>query len=108
MPYVANYQDAEPSRSEVDGWQGLVVLEFGADWCPICQAAQPTLREVLEAQPAVRHVKIADGKGKPLGRSFQVKLWPNLVLLNDGRVVQQLVRPDDAGIRQGVAALVKS
>ena len=28
----------EPTRDEVDHMPGLVVLEFGADWCPHCQA----------------------------------------------------------------------
>lgn len=108
MPYVATYPETEPSRAEVDAWPGLVALEFGADWCPICQAAQPTLRQLLEAQPAIRHVKIADGKGRPLGRSFQVRLWPNLVLLNEGKVVRQLARPDDDEMRSALTDFVKS
>jgi thioredoxin 1 len=45
----------------------------------------------------VRHFKIADASGKPLGRSFGVKLWPTLVFLKDGTEVARLVRPRDAG-----------
>ena len=47
----------------------------------------------LEAHPEVAHVRIADGRGKPLGRSFRVKLWPTVVLLRDGQTIAQLVRP---------------
>ena len=89
----------EPPRSEVDAWPGLVVIEFGAAWCGICRAAQPAIRQALEAFAAraeIRHVKIEDGSGRPLGRSFRVKLWPTLVLLRDGREVGRLVRPGDA------------
>ncbi len=39
------------------------------------------------------HIKIEDGRGKPLGRSFRVKLWPTLVLLQDGVEVARVVRP---------------
>jgi thioredoxin 1 len=39
------------------------------------------------------HLKVEDGPGRPLGRSFAVKLWPTLVLLQDGRPVGRLVRP---------------
>jgi thioredoxin 1 len=53
----------------------------------------------------VKHVKIGDGKGKPLGRSFTVKLWPTLIVLKDGREVARVVRPtDSAAITAGLQA----
>ncbi len=87
---------AEPSRAEVDALSGSTLLEFGATWCPHCQAAQPHIASVLAAHPQVRHIKVEDGKGRPLGRSFGVKLWPTLVLLDDGTEVARAVRPTDA------------
>jgi thioredoxin 1 len=50
----------------------------------------------LERFPEVRHLKIADGKGRPLGRSYGVKLWPTLVFLRDGEEIARVVRPSDA------------
>jgi len=41
------------------------------------------------------HWKVEDGKGRPLGRAFQVKLWPTVVLLHDGEEVARVVRPLD-------------
>src|SRR5881227_2475606 len=70
-----DYDKPEPTRDEVDRWPGPAVLEFGAGWCPHCQGAQPAIAAALDRFPNVRHVKVGDGKGKPLGRSFQVKLW---------------------------------
>lgn len=90
-----------PSRAEVDALPGLTLLEFGTDWCGHCRAAQPAVAQVLAEQPQWRHVKVEDGPGRPLGRSFRVKLWPTLVLLQDGQEVARLVRPTQAsGIRQ--------
>jgi thioredoxin 1 len=63
------------------------------------------LAALLEPYPQVRHVKVEDGKGKPLGRSFRVKLWPTLIFLRDGRAVQQSVRPEAAEVRQGLEAI---
>jgi thioredoxin 1 len=83
----------EPTRSEVDQWAGVTVLEFGASWCPICQAARPRIDRALASAPDVRHVWVEDGPGKPLGRSFRIKLWPTLVLLRDGVEVARVVRP---------------
>ena len=44
----------------------------------------------------VPHVKVEDGPGRRLGRSFGVKLWPTLVFLRDGVEVEKLVRPQGA------------
>lgn len=87
------YSSIEPSRAEVDAMAGSTVLEFGANWCGICQAAQPTIGEALAAHAPLRHLKIEDGRGRPLGRSFGIKLWPTLVMLRDGREVARVVRP---------------
>jgi thioredoxin 1 len=88
---------SEPTREEVDAWTGVTVLEFGASWCPICQAARPTIDRALAGAAGIRHVWIEDGQGKRLGRSFRIKLWPTLVVLRDGVEVARAVRPRTEG-----------
>jgi thioredoxin 1 len=97
---------SEPTREEVDRTSGPVVLEFGANWCPHCQAIQPFLADMLARHPQVRHVAVEDGPGRPLGRSFRVKLWPTLVFLRDGQVVSQAVRPSSEEIAKGFEGLL--
>jgi thioredoxin 1 len=87
----------EPTRQEIDASSGATVLEFGADWCPICQGARPLVEGALARHPDVNYRWVEDGKGKPLGRSFRVKLWPTLVFLRDGKEVARVVRPKQAG-----------
>ena len=96
---------SEPTREEVDELLGPVLLEFGASWCPYCQEIQAALATALQQHPHVRHIAIEDGKGRPLGRSFRVKLWPTLIFMQDGRVVHQAVRPSRSEMEQGFAAL---
>ena len=96
----------EASRAEVDALVGPVLLEFGAAHCGHCRAAQPLIAGALARHPQVRHIKVEDGPGRPLGRSFRVKLWPTLVFLREGREVARLVRPaDSAAIEQALVQL---
>lgn len=95
----------EPTRDAIDRLEGPVILEFGARWCPHCRALAPHLAQLLEDYPGVRHIKVEDGPGRPLGRSFRVKLWPNLVFLNDGQVARQLARPDISEVREALALI---
>jgi thioredoxin 1 len=94
-----------PTRQDLDHSRGAVVLEFGTSWCGICQAAQPGIASLLAAHPEVRHLKVEDGPGRKLGRSFGVRLWPNLVFLRDGAVVRQLARPSPEQLAEAFAAL---
>ena len=75
---------------------GPVVLEFGTDWCGFCRAAAPQIAAYVTQYPGVRHVKVEDGPGRKLGRSFRVKLWPTLIFLQGGKEVARLVRPNDS------------
>lgn len=97
---------SEPTREEIDNTTGLLLLEFGAEWCPICQGLAPGLQSLLKKYPQVKHLKVEDGKGKPLGRSFRVKLWPNLVFLRDGKVLRQLARPSLDEVEAGLNELI--
>jgi thioredoxin 1 len=97
--------ESEPTREEIDRTRGPVLLEFGASWCPFCRALAPELSRLLREYPQVQHMRIEDGPGRPLGRSFRVKLWPNLVFLKDGQVVQQLARPEVEEVRDGLKAI---
>jgi thioredoxin 1 len=94
-----------PTREEIDRTRGLLLLEFGTDWCGFCRALAPQVAALLAHHTQVRHLKVMDGPGQALGRSFKVKVWPNLVFLKDGQVVRQLARPSAAELKQAFTEL---
>jgi thioredoxin 1 len=103
---TTTYAATEPARSEVEALEGPTVIEFGTDWCGFCRAAQPLIADAFADHSAIRHIKVEDGPGRPLGRSFRIKLWPTLVFLRDGKEQARIVRPDSAQeIRDALAAI---
>jgi len=101
------YSTTQPERSDVDQFTGAVALDFGTNWCGICQGAAAAIATAMAAAPGVRHVKVEDGPGRPLGRSYKIKLWPTIVVLKDGVEVARVVRPassDDVAAALAAAA----
>ena len=92
MPYAATHLPQPPTRDAVDALPGTTVLEFGTPWCPHCLRAQPFIEHALKGQETA-HIKVEDGPGQRLGRSYKVKLWPTLVVLKNGQEVARAVRP---------------
>lgn len=96
MTISKDYTPDAPTRAQLDATQGPLVLEFGVAWCGFCRAAQPAITAALVRHPGVPHLKVEDGPGRALGRSFQIKLWPTLIFLADGQEVARLVRPGES------------
>jgi thioredoxin 1 len=109
MPAETQYRDESrtPTREEIDREKGPVLVEFGTAWCGHCRAIALKVAELLKRHPEVKHVKVEDGPGRPLGRSFQVRLWPSFVFLRDGNVVSQLARPSHARLEESMSALTR-
>ena len=89
MPAEAEYQEVPNSSSTG----------------PCSASTCSRVAELLERHPEVKHVKVEDGPGRPLGRSFEVRLWPSFVFLRDGKVVRQLARPSHAKLEEAFVAL---
>jgi thioredoxin 1 len=100
------YAATAPSRADIDALPGATLIEFGTNWCGHCIATQPVLAQAFASHPALPHIKVEDGPGRALGRSFRVKLWPTLIFMRDGQELARLVRPlDVASIAQAMGAI---
>ncbi|KAA3655541.1 MAG: thioredoxin [Proteobacteria bacterium] len=106
MPAHTPYLDTPIRRADTDALEAPTVLDFGTNWCGYCQGAAPRVLAALARHPGVQHLRIEDGPGRRLGRSFGVKLWPTLVFLKHGQEVARVVRPeDDAALEQALALI---
>jgi thioredoxin 1 len=101
-----DYLNPGPTREEIDATVGPVALEFGTGWCGYCRGAEPYITSALGEHAEVQHIKVEDGPGRRLGRSFRVKLWPTVVFLKDGVEIARAVRPESVDeVRSGLEQL---
>lgn len=106
MVEIAPYEDSKLSRDEIDAFDDAIVLDFGTDWCGHCNAAAALIAAAIRNHPGLRHIKIEDGPGRRLGRSFGVKLWPTVVLVRKGQELARRVRPvSQEEVEQALKAL---
>jgi thioredoxin 1 len=93
-PYTAE----TVTRDDVSTRRGALVIQFGTNWCGWCRAAEPDIETVFATRPEIERLKVEDGPGRPLGRSFRIKLWPTLVFIRDGEEIARVTRPQSATV----------
>lgn len=72
-----------------------VLLDFYADWCGPCRMVAPFVHEIAEENPQYLVGKINVDEEPELAAAFDVMTIPTLVVLKDGKTVNQVsgVRP---------------
>ena len=75
-----------------------VLLDFSATWCGPCRMVAPILEEIAAENDHIKVGKIDVDEDPDLARQFQVTSIPLLVVIVDGKVVDQALgaRPKDA------------
>lgn len=66
-----------------------VLLDFYADWCGPCRMVSPIVDEIAEENPQYLVGKINVDEEPELAQAFGVATIPTLVVMNDGKIVNQ-------------------
>ena len=66
-----------------------VLLDFYADWCGPCRMVSPIVDEIAEENPQYTIGKINVDKEQEPAQQFQVLSIPTLVVIKNGKVVNQ-------------------
>jgi len=88
----------ENFEQEVLNSEKPVLLDFYADWCGPCRMVAPTVQEIAQENEHIKVGKINVDQQQELAVRFQVSSIPLLVVMQDGRIVNQALgaRPKDA------------
>ena len=83
--------DRNNFQSEVLGSDRPVLLDFWAPWCGPCPMVGPILDEIAGERSDIKVAKINVDEQPELAGQFGVMSIPTLVVMKDGRIVQQAV-----------------
>ena len=78
-------------KTEVEEYQGLVVIDLYADWCGPCKMLAPVLDELEKETPDVKFCKVNVDEEPSLARMFKVESIPFVALVKDNTFVDMSV-----------------
>ena len=85
-------------HEEVMGSEKTVLLDFWAPWCGPCRRVVPLVEQIAKERPDIRVGKVNIDEEQELAMKYRIFSIPTLLVLKDGKVVNQAVgaRPKEA------------
>ncbi len=68
-----------------------VLIDFWADWCGPCRMIAPVVEEIAQEREDIKVVKIDVDEARELAIQFQIASSPTLLVVQDGKVVNQSI-----------------
>ncbi len=68
-----------------------VLVDFWASWCGPCRMVSPVVDEIAAETPSVKVGKVNVDEQQELAAAFNVMSIPTLIVLKNGKVVDQAV-----------------
>ena len=66
---------------------GIVLVDFWAEWCGPCKRFAPIFEDSSEAKPEIVHAKVDTEDQQELGAQFGITAIPTLMAFRDGIMV---------------------
>lgn len=83
--------DVNSFEKEIIEHQGLVLVDFWADWCGPCRIQFPILEEILEDFKNIKICKINVDENVNLAIRYGIKNIPTMIIFKSGEKINQFV-----------------
>ena len=81
----------ENFKEEVLEAKGVVVVDFGANWCGPCKSLVTILDEVVEEDPNKKIVKVDIDEQEELAAQYKIMSVPTLLVFRNGEVIDKSI-----------------
>ena len=91
---MANDNVPELTGKEFDNFtkEGLVLIDFFAEWCMPCVMMSPVIEDLSEKfKGKIKFGKVDVSESGNIAQKFGVSSIPNFTVLKDGKVIDQFI-----------------
>ncbi len=89
---MANIKHLDDNNFDTEIAEGVVLVDFYADWCGPCRAIAPIIEELAtEMNGKVMISKVDVDKAQGVSVKFGVHSIPTLIIFKDGKEVKRFV-----------------
>ncbi|MGL4762429.1 MAG: thioredoxin [Sarcina sp.] len=78
-------------NEEVLGKDGVVLVDFWAEWCGPCKMLGPVIEELAEEIEGVNFTKVNVDENGKIAMDYQIQSIPTVMIFKDGQLQEKLV-----------------
>ena len=78
-------------KTEVEEYDGLVVIDLWATWCGPCMMLAPVIDEIEKEMPNVKFCKINVDDERELAMQFKIQSIPTIAIVKDNTFLDMSV-----------------
>jgi len=88
---MGNLVNATDNSFNDDVKEGLVLVDFWAEWCGPCRLVGPVLEKIAEENSKIKIVKLNVDENPVTSAKFTIRSIPTLLIFKDGQQVDSII-----------------
>lgn len=88
---MVNIFNEENFEKEVEKSEGVVIVDFYADWCGPCKMMSPIIDEIAEENSDIKVGKVNCDEEPNLAIKFDVMSIPTILVFKDGELIKTFI-----------------